>query len=603
LKAALLRRNINAKVRYLNFDFAELIGVQLSEWIAVASECTWLLGEWIFARALDPSIDGAAYVDSVLPALPKGLIDKLVDARNQTRPFVEMAAERILSEGSAIIGFSTSFQQNCASLAIAREIKLREPRVAICFGGANCEGEMGRALFSSFPQVDFVFSGEADRTFPEFVNHYLADISASCERGERSRRFFACAPVEELDDLPVPDFSEYFEGLSSATFSNAIRPGLLFEGSRGCWWGTKHRCKFCSLDGLGVAYRRKSARRVLDEIAELHEKWAVPRLEAVDKILDATHIAGVFKVLGTAGAPYRFFYEVKSNLTHQELAVLAQGGVTWIQPGIESFSDHTLNLMDKGVTGLQNVRLLRACMELGIRPIWNILFGFPGEQASDYESATKLAPLIEHLSPPEGCCRIRLERFSPYFEKALDPGFRDVRPAAAYDHIYALPAERIRSLAYYFEGVPTTIPPGDYTAALRAAVSSWRQRFFSDPDHPALALLQIGERLLVRDTRSCAKQIWRRLSEPEWVVLSAFRDPRKVLRTLADLASKGLSEPHTTYDRLLELGYVIEDRGRAISVVTESCWRVHGWDPIGEFPGGSIDSAAMNMPDLMTEDS
>ncbi|MCX6621324.1 MAG: RiPP maturation radical SAM C-methyltransferase, partial [Acidobacteria bacterium] len=551
LKAALLQRNIESRVHYLNFDFAESIGIEFSEWIAVTSECTWLLGEWMFSSALDPSVDGTAYAGTVLSGLPKEFIGRLFDARHQTHLFVERSAERILSEGPAIIGLSTSFQQNCASLAIAREIKRRDPRVAICFGGANCDGEMGRALLKSFPQVDFVFSGEADCTFPEFVSEYLANNTRLCGGGERYRRFVTCVPAEDLDELPVPDFSDYFEQLAATTFRDAVHPGLLFEGSRGCWWGAKHRCKFCSLDGPGVAYRRKTSGRMLNELAELHAKYGLSRLEAVDKILDQTHLAGVFEELRTAGSSYRFFYEVKSSLTQEELAILAGGGVTWIQPGIESFSDHTLNLVDKGVTGLQSIRLLRACMEIGVRPVWNFLFGFPGEQAADYESAARLVPLLEHFCPPEGCCKMRLERFSPYFEQALDPGFRDVRPVAAYDHIYAHPAERVRSLAYYFEGIPTAIPAGEYMAGLRAALSQWREKFFSDADRPVLVLLQIGERLLVKDTRSCANQTWRRLSQTEFIVLSAFRDPRNVRATLANLEAEGVSDPDKTADRLL----------------------------------------------------
>ena len=38
--------------------------------------------------------------------------------------------------------------------------------------------------------------------------------------------------------------------------------------------------------------------------------------------------------------------------------------------------------MRKGVTAIQNVQLLKWCFEYDVEPSWNILYGFPGERAS-----------------------------------------------------------------------------------------------------------------------------------------------------------------------------------------------------------------------------
>ena len=47
-------------------------------------------------------------------------------------------------------------------------------------------------------------------------------------------------------------------------------------------------------------------------------------------------------------------------------------------------SDRVLKQMKKGVSGLQNIQLLKWCKEMGIHPIWNFLIGFPQESADDY---------------------------------------------------------------------------------------------------------------------------------------------------------------------------------------------------------------------------
>ena len=55
------------------------------------------------------------------------------------------------------------------SLCLARRIKARRPETVIVFGGAACEGEMGIELLRQFPEIDYVFLGEADLTFPPVV--------------------------------------------------------------------------------------------------------------------------------------------------------------------------------------------------------------------------------------------------------------------------------------------------------------------------------------------------------------------------------------------------------------------------------------------------
>ena len=117
------------------------------------------------------------------------------------------------------------------------------------------------------------------------------------------------------------------------------------------------------------------------------------------------------------------FYETKANLKKEQVRALRDAGVTQIQPGIESFSDSVLTLMRKGVTGLQNIQLLKWCTELVVRPYWNVLWGFPGEPAADYERMANIVPLLTHLAPPIGFGGLRLDRFSPNFFDAASLGF------------------------------------------------------------------------------------------------------------------------------------------------------------------------------------
>jgi ribosomal peptide maturation radical SAM protein 1 len=170
----------------------------------------------------------------------------------------------------------------------------------------------------------------------------------------------------------------------------------------------------------------------------------------VDNILDMRYFKDFIPALASRRLKVGFFYETKSNLNRQQVRLLRDSGIREIQPGIENFSDSVLKLMRKGVTGLQNIQLLKWCKEFGIEPSWNFLWGFPGESSQEYTRMASVVPLLMHLPPPVSCDDIRLDRFSPNYFDAERLGFTDVRPLPAYRHVYPLSAEAVSNLACYF---------------------------------------------------------------------------------------------------------------------------------------------------------
>ena len=281
------------------------------------------------------------------------------------------------------------------------------------------------------------------------------------------------APVRRMDSLPVPNYSAYFEALSSSAIGASIQPRLLIETARGCWWGEKQHCTFCGLNGQTMGYRSKSPARASEELLYLSKKWGVERIEFVDNILDLKYIDTLFPELARAGSKLEFFLETKSNLRFEQLRTLRRGGVRAIQPGIESFSNQVLQLMRKGCTGLQNIQLLRWCEELGITVFWNLLYGFPGESEAEYARMAELVPLLTHLQKPGYCGKIHVDRFSPLFTNA-GLGVGEPRAAAAYSYLYPLEAEQLGNLAYFFEfDYADDREPAKYAGALGEEIARW----------------------------------------------------------------------------------------------------------------------------------
>lgn len=574
LQAALKARAFSVRTRHFNLDFAERIGRETYAAIMDLAPPDLLLGEWVFADFLFGSMipEGDEYLAKVLVALTKNprLARMATAARGECRQFVCEAAAEIASLGPRIVGFSSTFHQTCACVAIARELKRLPNPPLIVFGGANCEGVMGLELLRNFSCIDFVCTQEGDLVFPAFVEQVLRGAPGPIPPGMVSRVRLEVPErpylVADLDRLPVPDYSDYFDQLRASRLRQELEPSLQVETSRGCWWGAKHHCTFCGLNGATMAYRRKSPQRVYAEITELARQWQTGKLEAVDNILDPRLIDFLFPRLAESGLDLDLFYEVKSNLKYSQLASLRAGGVRTIQPGIESFSDQALRLMDKGVTGLRNVQLLRWCRELGISVSWNILVGFPGEDLAEINWMTQLLPKLTHLDRPAACSKIRLDRFSPLFEQAQARGLKRVRPNHAYYYVFPFEKKSLMRLAYFFEyDYEDGRNPQEYTVELGAAVQRWWAE--QARDQPAVLDAHVmGDCVIVIDTRAAAVQTQHHLDGVDAAVLETCDSVRSwmgVQRHLPDVQPEAITE---SIGRLRDLRLMEEQNGYYVSL-------------------------------------
>ncbi|MEM7248614.1 MAG: RiPP maturation radical SAM C-methyltransferase [Acidobacteriota bacterium] len=581
LQARLEERGRHARVTYFNLEHARLIGLELHRLLAgehrLGVPMPALLGEWLFAEAafpgqLAPTDDYVATFLEPLPELHPFLPD-LLAARARSEELVERAVESIARDRPRVLGFTTTFHQTCASLAVATRVKrLTDPPI-IVFGGANCEGPMGQQLLESFDCIDHVISGEADEAFPPLVDAWLEGREPEPAAGVLSRSVArpeedTTSPVRDLDALPIPDFRDYFDTLARLELSrDDVDARVPFETSRGCWWGAKQHCTFCGLNGQGMGFRSKSPERALDELGRLRSRHGVRRLEAVDNILDLGYLKTVLPRLAEQPLDVELFYETKANLRFEQLALLRAAGITAIQPGIESLSDHVLALMRKGCTTTQNVQLLRWCAELGIEVAWGLIFGFPGETADDYRDMTELLPLLSHLPAPRYGGNIRLDRFSPNFERADELGFTAVEPAAAYSHVFPLEKDELSRLAYFFDSRLADDPGLETEAAtLLERLAEWQELARQPAEtRPKLDVYPTSTLVLVEDRRPVATRPQHALTGLDARVLVACDEARSVERLVRSLGSSE-TDLIDSVRRLRDDRLVVELGGRILSL-------------------------------------
>lgn len=528
LQTALRQAGLDSDVVYANVDWADTIGHALYDRVGVNSPTTSLSGEWIFSDLINEPAGIEAiedYVNDVLMGDHAGyfkfnLMFRMGELRMLSGPFIQRLANDPVWARYRVVAFTTTFQQNAASLALARSLKKAHPGLTVVFGGANCEGAMGETLLRNYPELDFVFQGEAEERFPRFVADLVAasgrrDFVATnpmwrsaSKRLPDGRALIRCQPITNIEAVPVPDYHDYFTRLAAtdriAGTSLVSRAAIPFETSRGCWWGEKHHCTFCGLNGQTMSFRSKDPDRALDELRGLVSTYGdpagTPQILVVDNILDYRYLETFIPRLAESELDVALHYEVKANLRHDQLVRLAGAGVRHLQPGIESLNDRVLGLMRKGTTRLRNIQLLKWCMETGIAPFWNYLHGFPGEQDSDYLDLPELCSLLTHLRPPDGVGPARADRFSPFFVTPQELGIRELLREKAYDTVYAdLTPEDRTEIAYYFKIVPEKpLASRAAVTALTRAIDWWRAA------HPSSTLTARWEvdHLVVLDGRT-----------------------------------------------------------------------------------------------------
>ena len=587
LKSILVQAGHTVDVHYASLAFADSIGAtRHNALLEAAGARNRLLGEWLFTRAAFGS--EAVCAEEYLAAQPgalSGLANETPESLRELHEvlipaFIEALADSTHWGQYAMVGFSSTFEQNVASIALSRAIKERYPQVTIVFGGANVDADMGPALMKSVGWIDVAIAGEADVSLP-MLAHALAvggDLtqvpgalvrtSGAILRGPRPEL------LKDLNALPMPDYSEYFDALDTYGHEALLggrRINLIFESSRGCWWGQKHHCTFCGLNATGMTYRRKSVDRVMDELTEMARRHEVLKFSATDNIMDHTSMEEMCQRLASSGHDFDIFYEVKANLTKQQIVDLRTAGIKFIQPGIESLSTHVLKLMRKGSTMLVNVRLLKWAAQADIDVAWNVLMGFPGETLDDYQGQADLMKSLHHLQPPSTCGGLWLERFSPYFEQP-ELGFTNSRPISAYRMIYPLADMDIDGLAYFFDYDVRDVVPHDDREVLVQAVHDWRTAHgSSQKGSPVLRAFRGPGWLRIIDTRTGTLR--KTTLRGEDVALmnaldETFHNVRALESMFADTETPmSALEIRQRLESLVEQRFVVHDEGYFLSIV------------------------------------
>ncbi len=373
------------------------------------------------------------------PALLWPHQDRLYEAyaawqQRLTRSLRDLLVPQIEHSGAQVILLSAYLTHRrhvefIASLAARRG-------VPVLLGGPAFNMPGVAAHWADIHGITAVFAGEAEWSIVALTDALCRgeDIRSQpgvyvpASRQDPAREPQALEPIGRLDDLPLPDFSDF----PWDRYPHRIVPLM---ASRGCGWG---RCTFCSdvLTANGRGFRSRHVERVLDEVAGQAARYATRDFIFLDIKLnsDVALWRGIIDGMQPQVPGARWIGTVHVDargdhgLDRDTLERASAGGLTRVSFGLESGSQRMLRHMAKNCTVERNETFLRDASAAGISVRATMVVGYPGEDAADVDLSSRFLERNHAFLDRINLCRFKPVR-GTMFEHLQErhPGrFRDV---------------------------------------------------------------------------------------------------------------------------------------------------------------------------------
>ena len=352
---------------------------------------------------------------------------------NRSDIFYQWVMDNIDWKKYTLVGFTLNYGQFLPSLAIAKYIKERYPEKIIVFGGSRTTGDIGKHVLEVFDYVDYIVSSEGEEALYQLCVHsdMYQHIPNLIYRLDEEIKWNKSQKQITLDSLPILSFDQFFTQLQ--TVSPEVQQFFQYHGripveiSRGCWW---NKCSFCNLNIQHASYREKSVERILEEIKAVSEKYKILCFELIGNTLPKKQYRNLCNALKDLGKDITLFVEARAGqMSREDYILLKEAGFTTIQTGIESFSSHYLQTMNKGARVIDNIAALKFCKENDINNVYNLIVNYPNEEPVDFEQTQNTVQLIQQYLDPPNLCQLRVLYGSPIYSHPEQFNIRSFHPA------------------------------------------------------------------------------------------------------------------------------------------------------------------------------
>jgi hypothetical protein len=207
---------------------------------------------------------------------------------------------------------------------------------------------------------------------------------------------------------------------------------------------------------------------------------------------------------------------------------------------------------------------MKYCTAYGIRPLWGLLIGSPGEPENVYAKYCADLQNIVHLPPPTGVFTVKFHRYTPYW-KTPEQFKLKLRPHDHYSLVYPFDDDTLHRLAYEFVDdslADYKVAAGKWLTALQQHVQAWQARWHDSHEQPKLML---ADPYTVIDTRANPAEY--RLTGVGSRLLALLANPMRLNTLATELHGVSDSELAAELKLMRQRRLLFEEGDRALSLV------------------------------------
>jgi ribosomal peptide maturation radical SAM protein 1 len=547
---AFVRQNtpeIQVDAKHFYLSIAEEIGYDLYGNI---SERTWL-AETPYAALLYPN--RMSVIERFWKKRSSGVpIAKEYDLSELCGRLARISSRVVDSEDwdrYILAGFSICFGQLTSSLFFIREIKKSVPTLRIVVGGSACAGDLGVSLLDSFPEIDFVIQGEGELPLVNLINNLMGtqeDSGRVSIPGLVSRYKFpkgqTISQVPNLDQLPTPEYEDYFRQLQDLEPEKRFLPRVPMEISRGCWWrkslGSKgpSGCAFCNLNLQWQGYRAKSHKKVIAELDSLTNEHQILSVSFMDNLLPFKGLKALFDGIVRLKKDFRLFAEIRATTPRNVLAAMGEAGVREVQVGVESLSTSLLQKLNKGTTAMDNMEIMKNCETPGLPNLTgNLILNFPSSDEQDVAETISNLEFALPFRPVRGI-PFWLGYGSPVWQMPDVYGIKKLANHPYYGYLF--PQEILGGLRFIIQGYQGGVRGQKRLwRPVKEKMEEWRRNYFRlhelESSGPILSFQDGQDFMIIRQRRYKNHDMTHRLRNTSRKIYLFCQTQRSIRQILA----------------------------------------------------------------------
>ena len=229
--------------------------------------------------------------------------------------------------------------------------------------------------------ADAIVKGEGEATIVELLDFLkegkdLKDVlGIAYRKGDETFENHGRPLIEDVDSIPMPAYHLFnIEHYRLLRMPNCEKTDFIMPllSGRGCTF----TCNFCYRMDKG--FRGRSNEAIIEEMRYLRDNFGITYIAFSDELLMSSLQRTMSLCQAIKDADLGMKWDCNGRLNYSKpkvLKLMKEAGCVFINYGIEAFDNQILKNMDKVLTTKQIEEGIKATLDAGISPGFNIIFG------------------------------------------------------------------------------------------------------------------------------------------------------------------------------------------------------------------------------------